>query len=204
MQGLFPLSVIVLLVFILISGWAVLFLLYQIIKQQGRLLLRLDGIEEQLGVLAPPRPEAPAGLPVGEAFPAFRLPDLDGNHAALEDFRGREILVVNWSPTCGFCVRIAPELAKLKQAFQAHNVELVLASGGDADSNLKLAREHGLEPSVRLLQEAPAIPAFQNFGTPVAYLLDEQGRIAKPIAVGADNVPVLARYAVGQATEARS
>jgi len=203
MQALLPIAVVVLLVLILASGWAVLFLLYQIIKQQGRLLLRLDGIDDQLGALAPQRkPAVSPGLPVGELFPSFQLPDLDGRQLALEDLRGRKVLVVNWSPNCGFCTRIAPELAKLKQAFQVQNVELLLASIGDAEANRSLAREHGLEDSVLLRQDAPAMPAFKNFGTPVAYLLDEQGRVAKAAAVGADRVPVLARYAVGQATEA--
>jgi peroxiredoxin len=199
---IFPWTVVVLLALVVLSGFAVLYLLYQIIKQQGRLLLRLDGIERQLGSRAPQaRQEAPAGLPVGEAFQPFRLPDLEGNHKTLEDFRGRKVLVVNWSPNCGFCVRIAPELAKLKQAFQKRNVELALVSTGDAEANRKLAQQHRLEDSVLLRQDAPNIKPFDTFGTPVAYLLDEEGRIAESIAVGADQVPVLARYAVDQATK---
>lgn len=51
-------------------------------------------------------------------------------------------------------------------------------------------------------EDAAGIEAFQRWGTPVAYLLDEKGRVAKPLAVGADQVSVLARYAVGKATEA--
>lgn len=78
----------VLLGLILVSAWGVLFLLYQIIKQQGRLLLRLDGIEHHLGIFAP-RPVVPAGLAVGKPFPTFKLPDLDGEDVALEAFRGK-------------------------------------------------------------------------------------------------------------------
>jgi peroxiredoxin len=189
----------VLLGLILVSAWGVLFLLYQIIKQQGRLLLRLDGIEQHLGILAP---AMPAGLDVGKLFPAFKLPDLDGKEVALEAFRGRRILLVNWSPQCGFCVRIAPVLAQLQPAFQAHNVLLALASYGDAGANRKLAGEHGLTGLFLLQKDAAGIEAFQRWGTPVAYLLDEKGRVVKPLAVGADQVPVLARYAVGKATEA--
>ena len=141
MQSLQPSPEGVLLGLILVSGWGVLFLLYQVIKQQGRLLLRLDGIEQHLGILSP---AVAAGLAVGKPFPPFKLPDLGGKVVALEDFRGRKVLLVNWSPECGFCVRIAPDLAKLQQAFQAHNVALALASFGDARANRKLAGEHGL------------------------------------------------------------
>jgi len=203
MQGLIPLSVLVLLAFLLAGSLAVLFLLYQIIKQQGRVLLRLDAIESQLEMLAPAaQPEVVHGLPVGEPFPAFTLPNLDGNPVTLDDFSGRRVLIVNWSPQCGFCIKIAAELAKLKQAFRSKNVDLILASSGDAEANRKLAREHGFEASVLLRQNAPAMPAFANYGTPVAYLLDKKGQVAKALAVGADRVPVLARYAVGEATEA--
>ncbi len=185
-----------------VTIWATLFVLYQVIKQQGRVLLRLDGIEQQLEALATPsEPTVVEGLPVGEPFPAFKLPNLDGNEVALEDFSGRKVLVVNWSPNCGFCTKIAPEFARLRHAFQTQNVALVLASIGDAEANRKLAREHGFEASVLLRQNAPAMPAFATFGTPVAYLLNEQGRVAKALAVGADRVPILARFAVGEATE---
>jgi peroxiredoxin/predicted Fe-S protein YdhL (DUF1289 family) len=199
MQLLRPSPEGVLLGLILVSTWGVLFLLYQIIKQQGRLLLRLDGIEQHLGILAP---AMPAGLAVGKPFPAFKLPDLDGKEVALEAFRGKKVLLVNWSPQCGFCVRIAPTLAQLQPAFQAQNVVLAFASFGDAGANRKLAGEHGLTGLVLLQKDAAGIEAFQKWGTPVAYLLDEKGWVAKPLAVGADQVPVLARYAVGKATEA--
>ncbi len=185
---------------ILVSGWGGLFLLYQIIKQQGRLLLRLDGIERHLGILAPP-PMA-AGLAVGKPFPPFKLPDLDGQEIGLEDLRGKKVLLVNWSPQCGFCIRIAPQLAKLQPAFLARNVAFVLASFGGAEANRKLAAEHALKGRFLLQSETKSIAAFQGMGTPVAYLLDEMGLVAKPLAEGADQVPLLARYAAGQATEA--
>jgi peroxiredoxin len=189
-------------VLILLGGVAILFLLYQIIKQQGRLLLRLDGIEEQLRSSAPSaKPAAAVGLPVGTAFPSFRLPDLEGKEVSLEELAGKRVLLVNWSPGCGFCLKIAAGLAQLKPAFRAHNVALLMLSSGDLDANRKVAVEHGLEGSVLLLKDAPALSAFEGFGTPVAYLLDEKARVSRPLAVGADRVPVLARYAVGEATE---
>lgn len=202
MQPLLPWLAGLLLAVVVVTIWATLFILYQVIKQQGRVLLRLDGIEQQLQTIAAAtEPAVVEGLPVGEPFPAFKLPNLDGNEVALEDFSGKKVLVVNWSSNCGFCTKIAPEFARLKQAFRLQNVELVLASSGDAETNRKLAREHGFEASVLLRQNAPAMPAFENYGTPVAFLLDEKGHVAKALAVGADRVPVLARYAVGEATE---
>jgi len=42
------------------------------------------------------------------------------------------------------------------------------------------------------------IDAFARTGTPAAYLVDEHGRVAKPMALGADQVPELAREAAGR------
>ncbi|HEX8652853.1 MAG TPA: redoxin domain-containing protein [Pyrinomonadaceae bacterium] len=189
-------AVVVLLSLILLSLWLVL---YQLVKQQGRMLLRLDGLEKGSpgygqgtvgGVQIGPR-----GLGVGEPFDSFSLPDLAGQTVALEDFRGRRMLIVNWSPQCGFCDMIAPDLAKLQNDLSKRDTQLLFVSSGDADANRKLMEEHGLECPVLLLKEGAELKAFEGMGTPVAYLLDEEGRVAEPIAVGAKEVPELAREA---------
>lgn len=189
-----------LLLLILLSLWTVF---YQFIKQQGRLLLRLDNIEQHLGtdgqaVIARGvqlnRGQAePMGLKVGTPIEPFSLPDLTGQMVSLSDFQGKRVLLVNWSPQCGFCDLIAPDLAKLQTDFQKRNVQLLFVSASDAEANRKLAEEHGLECPILLLKES--LPAFEHMGTPVAYLLDEGGRVAQPIAVGAEAVPELARDA---------
>jgi len=111
---------------------------------------------------------------------------------------------VHWSPRCGFCDLIAPDLAKLQADFQKQNAQLLLVSFDDAESNRKLAEEHGLECPILLLGKSQSLDAFRNQGTPVAYLLDEQGRVAEPLAVGAEQVPALAReVAAGGAKKKR-
>ena len=45
------------------------------------------------------------------------------------------------------------------------------------------------------LRVAGALEAFDGLGTPAAYLLDEAGNVAAPIAMGASHVPALAREA---------
>jgi len=196
----------------LLSVWAVVYVLYQIIKQQGRLLLRLDELEQHLGVDSQGAkhgvPPEVAGLAVGTAFDSFRLPDLNGNQVALEDFRGQRVLLVNWGPQCGFCDLIAPDLARLQADFRKSNIQLLLVAYGDAESNRKLAQEHGLECPILLQDEAPekapSLEALKRLGTPVAYLLDEQGQVAQPIAVGADQVPALAQEAVKSGSQSES
>jgi peroxiredoxin len=195
------LTVALLVVFPLLAG--VWFFVYQLFKQQGRLLLRLDSLEQRLGHAgghapgAAPQPQAPQGLPVGTEVADFQLADLDGRQVSLSDFRGRRVLLVSWNPTCGYCDMIGPDLAQLQKDFDESNVKMVLASYGDADSNRKLAEEHGLEAPVLLLGSR-TLEAFQNMGTPCAYLLDENGIVIEPMAVGANAVPLLARSAAAR------
>jgi hypothetical protein len=55
-------------------------LFYQILKQQGRILLRLDSLDQSAAAdLAAEAEQAelePGGLSVGAQFPAFRFPDV--------------------------------------------------------------------------------------------------------------------------------
>ena len=125
-------------------------------------------------------------------FPPFKFPDLSGKTVALEDFRGQQVFLVNWNFECGFCDLIAPELARLQTSLERQNVRLMLLSDGDPGANRKQASEHGLKCSILLPKDNERPKPFENQGTPVAYLLDETGRVARPLASGADQVVELA------------
>jgi peroxiredoxin len=194
-------AVLVLVSMTLVSFWL---LLYQVIKQQGRLLIRLDALEArlldgvQIGVSrdgdgSRTRTALPVGLPVGTAVERLQLTDLDGKIVDLEDFRGKRVLLINWNPQCGFCDLIAPDLAKLLPDLRSRQVELVLLSCGEPEANRNHIRRHGLESRILLPKDEQSIEVFQQIGTPAAYLLDERGKVAKPLATGADQVLALAR-----------
>jgi len=188
----------VMLVLILLSLWMGL---YQVVKQQGRILLRLDALEQQWDK-AGPTPET-VGLPEGTVFPSFSLPDLTGKIRRIEDFHGQQILLIHWSPDCGFCEMIAPDLARLQVDFPKHDVQLLLLAHGDAEANRKLAGEQGLSCPILLLNGSGPPGPFQNTGTPVAYLLDREGRVDQPCAVGFEEVTALAQNAISAATDAQ-
>ena len=102
MQGFLLTVVVVLEGLILVS---LSLLLYQLVKQQGRMLLRLDHLEQHTahgGMIEGAQPQ-PRGLAVGTPIPPFSMPDLSGKMVSLEEFRGKKVLLINWSPECGFC-----------------------------------------------------------------------------------------------------
>jgi peroxiredoxin len=171
-------------------------LVYQLTRQHGRLLLRLEALEKEVGLDEPrlghTHGDSPTGLPVGSAFPPFALPDLDDHIVRLGDLKGRRVLLVHWSPECGFCELIAPDLAELQEPLSRQDIQLVLVSSGSREANRALAGEQGLRCPILVHHGSTPIQGFRDLGTPVAYLLDEEGRIAQPLAVGAEAVPILA------------
>jgi peroxiredoxin len=194
----FPVQI-ALLVVILLSVWAIGAVLYQLIKQQGRLLLRLDDLENRLfpGYTAAKR--GSAGLALGTQIRAFRLPDLDENVVGLDDCKGAHVLLIHWSADCGFCHVVAPTLARLEHDLAKRDVRTLFLCRGDAQSNRKMADTYGLKAPMLLLKgDVIALEVFGELGTPVAYLLDELGRVAEPLAVGGEAVVALAQRAAGQ------
>jgi len=192
-----------LLLLILISVWVGF---YQLVKQQGRILLRLDALEQGSKPaghdhLAPKEDGEVEGLPSGTAFPEFEFPDLSGKTRTLEEFRGTRLLLVNWSFDCGFCEAIADDLAALETDLEKQNIRIALLASGDASSNRKHATSHGLKALILLQMDRQAPKPFEQQGTPVAYFLDEQARVAAPFASGADQVLALARKAANSETE---
>ena len=189
----------VLLALVVLGAVAAWVLLFALLRQHGRVVVRLERLEERLAGAGLEGLEVggePTGVPVGSPLPSFRLPDVNGGTAALEDFRGKRVLLVHWSPGCGFCDAIAGDLAAAAGALRARNTELVVVSTGDAETNRTLAKEYGFDCPLLLQEETKVVDAFAGVGTPAAYLLDEQGRVASGLVLGADKVPGLLRDAL--------
>jgi peroxiredoxin len=177
-----------LLVGVLSMAWSLL----HVLRQHGRLLLRLEALEARVdaGEGAVPAEHGPAGLLPATPFPPFRLPSLDDGEVELDQFRGERLLLVHWSPDCGYCRQIAPDLAGLQETLRKRKTELVLVSYGSREANRALLEEHGLTCRVLLQPDGATVEGFAH--------MDEKGRIAKPVAVGARDVPDLAAHAAGR------
>ena len=131
----------------------------------------------------------PAGLPVGTPAPVLKLPNLHGRPVDLLDFRGRRTLVLFWNPDCGFCQQMLPDLKAWEADPPESAPKLLVVSTGTADAN----HAQGLRSQVVLDEGFAAGTAFGAGGTPSAVLVDEEGTIASPLAVGAHAVLALAR-----------
>src|SRR5205823_2674002 len=108
--------------------------LLQVLRQQGRILLRLDALDAARAgrmTVASPQP-APAGLPIGSRAPVFRLKGLRGQFITLADLitSGKPLLLIFSNPECGPCQSLVPEIGRWSKEHRASLRIVVVNEGG--------------------------------------------------------------------------
>jgi len=191
-----------------VGGWVG----FQLLRQNGRILLRLEQLEREAASLAAvvrsaregrssadsasqpelARAALPTGLTPGVPAPMFELPDLSGARTSLAQFRGRRILLVFFNPECVFCEQMAPELSALP--LEDPGVALpVVVTTGDAAANRRFFEQHKTRCPVLLQRQMEVAARYQANGTPTGYLIDEEGLVGSELAIGAEALLSLGR-----------
>lgn len=137
---------------------------------------------------AAPLPATIAPAVEGDPAPDFALPDLDGKTISLAHFRGAPLLILFWSPTCGYCQRMIEDLRTWAARPTEERARLLLVASGTAEEN----RAQQLPGTVLLDTGFTAAPRYGVTGTPSAIWVDGEGRIAAPVAVGVEAILELA------------
>ena len=179
---------------------AALWLLWHVLRQQGRLLLRLEEMETRLASagLAPQASSTPlAGLEVGTPAPAFSLADVRGETRTLQDLleRSKPVLLLFADPGCGPCAALLPEVGRWQRDY-AQKLTLAVISRGSREANQSKMSAHGLE-QVLLQRDREVQAAYQVTGTPSLVLIRPDGTIGSRLAQGADVIRSLVGSAVG-------
>lgn len=189
---------------------------YQLFRQNGRVLLRLEALEDEIEQIAAAgdKPRAKSfgdrslagsrinrnGLAPGTPAPGFRLPRIDGGELSLDEYAGRRVLLVFSDPACGPCNQLAPKLEQLSR--QTAGVDLVMVSRGDAEVNRRKAADHGLSFPVVLQHQWEISRLYAKFATPIAYLIDERGVVAERVAMGV--APILSLLSSASSGDGRA
>jgi thiol-disulfide isomerase/thioredoxin len=192
----------VLLVLLAGQWWFLLHLL----RQNGRLLVRIEALEGNPASGSVPHPssngtqraQSAEGLPVGSEAPNFELKGLYGKGLTLWALRswGKPLLLLFTDPNCGPCNAMLPEIGRW-QEHHTQKLTTVLVSSGAAEENETKAKEHGLK-NVVLQEDWEVSEAYRVAGTPSAVLVSAEGAIASPVAGGAEAIENLVTYAVGE------
>jgi peroxiredoxin len=123
-------------------------------------------------------------LQLGDLAPNFKLPDLDGRPVSLDSLRGHKTLILFWNPDCGFCQRMLVDLSGWEVEAKSRSPRLLVLSSGSVEVNkdMELLAPVVIDEDFRLGR------AFGASGTPSAVLVDEEGRIASSLFVGAPDI----------------
>ncbi len=158
-----------------------LWALIHVLRQNGRLLLRLEAVEAKLGGTEAP----PAGLPVGNEAPGFELPDLSGDRVSLQTLlnRGNPLLLFFSEPGCSACDSILPEVSQWQRDYR-DRLSIVPITSGDISQNRQKGKTYGLH-NVLIQADREVAEAYRVEATPSAVLVKD-GRIESPLAVGTD------------------
>jgi len=168
------------------------YLLFEVLRQQGRILLRLEDLE--FGARSPNEGAAHAadqGFGIGSRAPAFELPALDGDVRSLASLLalGKRLLIVFVHPTCGPCRALVPQIARWHGDLTATTTVVVLTEGSVEDNRTFVA---GVPASAVLLQAGRTVADdYRAFGTPAAVMIDVDGTVGGTVVKGAERIAAL-------------
>ncbi|HWL92469.1 MAG TPA: TlpA disulfide reductase family protein [Phycisphaerae bacterium] len=125
--------------------------------------------------IAPPRPE------VGSVAPAFTLADDTGKSVSLASLKNKAVVLMFWSPGCGWCKKQMPDLQKLHDDFKSNGKVAIYgvncrdATPGQTKSRDLLKQMNFTFP--QLYGGDAASPQYEVQGFPALYVVGPDGKI---------------------------
>lgn len=123
---------------------------------------------------------APMGLASGQPAPDFVLKDLQGRPVALNQYRGKVVILNFWATWCPPCKEEIPWFIDLQKKYAGQDVQILGVSMDDArdhDEVIKYAGKIGINYPVLFGDEGLA----QRYGgvemLPTTYYVDRAGRV---------------------------
>lgn len=165
---------------------------FHLLRQNGRLLLRIEAIE---GKQVPSPEPPPPGLPVNTPAPDFSLKALEGGIITLGDLvaNRRSVLLAFVEPGCSHCDTLMPELAQWQEEHHEH-VSIAVISRGKVEANRTKVGQLRLQ-NFLLQKDRETAESYKATVTPSAVLITN-GHIASPVAEGIDAIRAIMGRAI--------
>lgn len=118
-------------------------------------------------------------LSKGEKAPDFSLNSLKNKEVSLDEFRGKHVLLLFWTPWCNKCISNISELKKLYKTYSSNNFEILgISDDPDIESLQSTVSELELKwPQLIINHHSNVADLYNIHFLPTSYLLDENGNI---------------------------
>ncbi len=148
--------------------------------------------KEPKNVLGVPLKIDKKSLEVQTPAPDFTLKNLEGKEVSLSDFTGKNVLLIFWATTCGWCEKERPSLMKIAEE-QKDKIE-VLAIVWEPEEIVKAyAEEKKINFTILFDTNGEAQVKYLAFGTPNHFFIDKESKIVfkKPGYIPYENLLML-------------
>jgi uncharacterized membrane protein YphA (DoxX/SURF4 family)/peroxiredoxin len=172
----------------------------ELLRQNGRLLLRLEAVESSLGLrpAAGAEPAVVRALPVGAPAPAFRVAGAADGEVSLAGLlaRGRPVALLFTDAHCEPCRTLLADIPELQRRY-AKALTIAVAMSGSFQDVRSLHREHAIA-DLLLARDGELARSYGAEATPSAVVIAADGRIATPVARGGRAVRALIEQRAGE------
>jgi peroxiredoxin len=169
-------------------------MLYRLTLRHGKTLLQIDERDRHIND-EPSHDENDQrrvlyayGAPPGSVAMNFELPAITGDSLTLTRFKGRRTLLIFIAPDCPASQSILPALAGMSTFQPEDQPQIIIVSTGGMDENRALMERYGVTFPVVVQDDNEVSLLHYISGTPMGYLLNEDGitetqRLDGPMAI---------------------
>ena len=118
-----------------------------------------------------------SAISVGDSVPSFKARTIDGNKSvALEDYRGKVVLVDFWASWCPPCLKSLPKYNDLRREIGTTDFEIVAINVDEnTDDARKFLQKHPVSYPVAKDPKGVLPGVFGVKAMPTSYLIDQNG-----------------------------
>jgi peroxiredoxin len=120
----------------------------------------------------------------GDPAPEVDLADSQGGRIRLSDFRGRDVVMLFWDGDCTHCQDLLPLLHEWERTREEAVGRVLIMAGASKGDGAGL----GLRSPIAVDAGLATARRFGVTGSPMAVLVDAEGRVASEVVVGAGEV----------------
>jgi thiol-disulfide isomerase/thioredoxin len=122
------------------------------------------------------RPPAETGaVEIGQAAPQFKLPDISGREVALDQYKGKIVILDFWQTTCPPCRYTMPMLDQIQDEYSGKLSVLAINLQEPKELVRNYILEQNLHSRVLLDAEYSVGDRYGIFAIPMQFLIDQDG-----------------------------